>query len=111
MPPVRICAGGHPQGWSLPQPSTAPPTPGNCGQNPQDSELCECRSCVGHRWAMLPVGTLHSAPAPPLLIPVEGCRNMQYLPQHWCIATAGGSLKEQQLFLQVGGEIEKGENL
>src|SRR5262249_37202978 len=91
--------------------STAPPTPGNCGQNPQDSELCDCRSYVGRRCATLPVGTLQSAPAPPLLIPVEGCRNMQYPSQHWRGATAGSSLKEQQLFLQVGGEVEKGEDL
>ena len=60
---------------------------------------------------MLPVGTLQSAPAPPLLVPVEGCRNLQYLPQHRRGATAGWSLKEQQLFLQIGGEVEKGEDL
>src|SRR5262249_9940025 len=57
--------------------STAPPAPGNCGQNPPDSELCDCRSCVGRGWATLPVGTLQSAPAPPLLVPVQCCRNMQ----------------------------------
>ena len=36
---------------------------------------------------------------------------MQYLSQHWRGATAGRSLKEQQLFLQVRGEVEKGEDL
>src|SRR5262249_1266286 len=91
--------------------STAPPAPGNCGQNPQDSELCDCRSCVGRCRATLPVGTLQSAPAPPLLVPVEGCCNMQYLPQHRCSATTGRSLEEQQLFLQVGGEVDKGDDL
>src|SRR5262249_14373281 len=91
--------------------STAPPTPGNCGQNPKDSERCACRSCVGHCWATLPVGTLQSAPAPPLLVPVEGGRHMQYPPQRRYGATAGGSLKEQQLFLQVGGEVQKGDDL
>src|SRR6516225_1624546 len=91
--------------------STAPTTPGNCGQNPKDSELCDCRSCVGRCRATRPVGTLQSAPAPALLVPVEGCRNMQYLSQHRHVATAGRSLKEQQLFLQVGGEMEKGEDL
>jgi hypothetical protein len=50
-------------------------------------------------------------PAPPLLVPVEGRRNLQYLSQHRRGATAGGSLKEQQLFLQVGGEMEKGDDL
>src|SRR5215468_1222462 len=66
-----------------------------------------CRRCR----AMLSVGTLQSAPAPPLLVPVEGCRNPQYLAQHRSGATAGGSLKEQQLFLQVGGEVDKSEDL
>ena len=60
---------------------------------------------------MRPVGTLQSAPAPPLLVPVESCRNLQYLSQHRRGATEGQSLKEQQLFLQVGGEVEKGEDL
>ena len=36
---------------------------------------------------------------------------MQYLPQHRRGATVGWSSKEQQLFLQIGGEVEKGYDL
>src|SRR5262249_61979391 len=91
--------------------STAPPTPGNCGQNPQDSALCDGRSCVGGRRATLPVGTLQPAPAPPLLVPVERCRHMQYLSQYRSSAAGGRSLKEQQLFLQIGGKVEQAKDL
>src|SRR5262249_51123650 len=56
-------------------------------------------------------GSSQSAPGPPLLVQTEGCRNLQYLPKHRRRATAAGSLKEQQWFLQMGGEVKKGDDL
>ena len=50
-------------------------------------------------------------PAPPLLIPIERCRHGQHLSQYRCRPTAPGMFEEQQLFLQVGCEVEQAEDL
>ena len=60
---------------------------------------------------MLPGRTPQSAPTPPLLVPVERRRHGQNLPQHGHRPTVRGMFKEQQLFLEVRGEVEQTEYL
>src|SRR6266851_9224071 len=90
--------------------STVAPAPGNSRQNPQ---------VLGRRDRTRPA--IHSraglgrspqlAPAPALLIPIEYGGNRQEVAERQRLAAMRRPRQEQQLFLQIGRELQKAQDL
>src|SRR5215510_14703264 len=84
--------------------STAPPPPGNCRRNLRSFSPGRHATASSRRGRDR---APELAPAPPLLVPVQRRRHVQHVTQRQRLPAAGGTLEEEQVFLQVGGKIQQ----